>query len=91
MVSQDDADYVVLDNYVVLEKLKRENRPTSVYCHGRCSGLESKVPVLLAHLRYYLEQMPSFEITLELYKCISVVLQSLRPYCLGWENAFIIV
>jgi hypothetical protein len=79
MVSHNDADYVVLD------KLERENRPTSVYCHGRCSGLESNVPVLLAQMRYYLEQMPSFEIKLELYKHISVVLQSLRPYCLGWE------
>ena len=49
------------------------------------------VPVLLAELRHYLEQMPSFEITLKLYKYISVVLKSLRPYCLGWEHAFIIV
>jgi hypothetical protein len=56
MVSHDDADYVVLD------KLERENRPTSVYCHGRCSGVESMVPVVLAQLRCYLEQMPSFEI-----------------------------
>jgi hypothetical protein len=85
MVSHDDADYVVLD------KLDRGNRPTSVYCHGRCSGLESKVPVLLAQLRYYLEQMQSFDNKLELCKYISVVLQSLRPYCLGCEYAFIIL
>jgi len=85
MVSHDDADYMVLD------KSERENRPTSVYCHGRCSGLESKVPVLLAQLRYYLEQMLFFYIKLELYKYISVVLHSLRPYCLGWEHAFIVV
>jgi hypothetical protein len=36
-----------------------------------CSGLESMVPVPLAQLRHYLEQMPSFEIKLEIYKYIS--------------------